>query len=494
MIPFAHLLRDAGVHPAQVAGDAPVASLVADSRKVEPGALFVCMPSANTDSHAFLAQARGRGAEAALVHSEAGLRAAANEGLAAAWIPEKEFQEALWRIVREFHGSPTRALTLVGITGTNGKTTTAWIVRDALNALGRSCAYMGTLGLATPGGTRSLDNTTPFSVELNDRILEATRSGADSLAMEVSSHALEEHRADGLEFDCATFTNLTQDHLDFHGSMEAYAASKRRLFFELPLQTTKPFRAALNTDDAMGARWAESIETPCVTYGFDSGSLRGSALQVRVDGLELGLSYRGQGGTLRTRLAGHFNLSNCLAASATLLALGYTLEECLHGMESATPVPGRFESIPNERGVGVIVDYAHTPDALIKLLDSARRLTDGRLIAVFGCGGDRDRKKRPIMARVVSERSDLAVLTSDNPRTEDPLQILTDVRAGLAPESEALVIVDRAEAIAHAIGLAVPGDIVVIAGKGHEDYQIIGRTKHPMDDRRLAREALGVGA
>ncbi|MCO5297601.1 MAG: UDP-N-acetylmuramoyl-L-alanyl-D-glutamate--2,6-diaminopimelate ligase [Fimbriimonadaceae bacterium] len=493
MIAFAQLFRCAGVKPAAISGDATIESLVADSRVAGSGALFVCMPSANTDSHQFLAPAQMKGAVAALAHTEAGFQAAVAAGMAAAWVPAGSFQDALWRIVRAFHGSPTRGLRLVGVTGTNGKTTTAWIVRDALNALGRSCAYLGTLGLTTPAGARTLENTTPFSVELNDLILEVVRGGADTLAMEVSSHALEERRADGLEFDVATFTNLTQDHLDYHGSMEAYAASKRRLFFDLPTQTTKPFRAAINTDDPVGARWASSLDS-CVSYGFASGDLRGAGLEVRVDGLSLGLDYRGQTAMLQTRLAGHFNLSNCLAAAATLAALGYTLEECVHGLAQATPVPGRFESIPNDRGVGVIVDYAHTPDALEKLLDSARRLTEGRLIAVFGCGGDRDRKKRPLMARAVSERADVSVLTSDNPRTEDPQQILADVRAGLVPGAESLEIVDRPEAIARAVGMARAGDVVVIAGKGHEDYQILGRTKHPMDDRKLAREALGVGS
>ena len=308
--------------------------------------------------------------------------------------------------------------------------------------------------------------------------------------LEVSSHALEERRADGLAFDVGVFTNLSQDHLDFHPSMDAYQASKRRLFFDLPKQTDKPFAAAFNVDDPVGRRWSAEFAGPQVSYGLEAGELRGAAQEVRVDGLVLALSYLSHAATLRARLGGRFNVSNCLSATAALLALGYGLEEACVALAEASPVPGRFEAVPNDVGIGVLVDYAHTPDALDKLLDSARDLQPRRLITVFGCGGDRDRTKRPLMAHSASSRSDVCVLTSDNPRTEDPLAILQDVRQGVVAGAESYEIPDRPEAILRAIALAEPGDIVVIAGKGHEDYQIIGRTKHPMDDRVLARHAL----
>ena len=490
MILLSELLQRSGVQPDAVHGDASLGALVADSRKSVPGALFVCMPSTSSDSHAFLAPARAAGASAALVHSAEGFDAAKALGLAVVRVDLPGFVEALWRIARAFHEDPTRALTVVGITGTNGKTTTACILREALEAMGRPTAYLGTLGITTPLHARALENTTPFSVELHALILEAVGDGAEALVMEVSSHALDERRADGVAFDVGVFTNLSQDHLDFHGSMDAYAAAKRRLFDALPKQTDKPFVAAFNVDDPVGAHWSREFAGRQVSYGLAAGALRGVARDVRVDGLTLDLEYGDDSATLNARLGGHFNVSNCLSSAAALVALGFGLDEACEALGHAAPVPGRFEAVPNTLGIGVLVDYAHPPDALEKLLESARALQPRRLITVFGCGGDRDRSKRPLMAKAASERSDVVVLTSDNPRTEDPLSILEDVRAGVVPGVERYEIPDRPEAVAHAIALAYQGDIVVIAGKGHEDYQIIGRTKHPMDDRALARAGL----
>jgi UDP-N-acetylmuramoyl-L-alanyl-D-glutamate--2,6-diaminopimelate ligase len=308
--------------------------------------------------------------------------------------------------------------------------------------------------------------------------------------LEVSSHALTERRADGIEFDAAVFTNLTQDHLDFHGTMEEYARAKLRLFTELPAFSTKKFTAALNVDDPIGLSWSTQISADSITYGLSAGDLRCVPLSVRLDELTLQLEYQGETQIGKPQLGGTFNVYNCLSGVAGLLALGYSLSDATSALASAKPVPGRFESVANDKGIGVLVDYAHTPDALEKLLDSARKLEHNRIITVFGCGGDRDKGKRPKMARVASSLSDLTVVTSDNPRTEDPQAILDQVKEGLLSGAASKEILDRREAIQYAVREAKAGDIVVIAGKGHENYQIVGRTKYPMDDRLLAAEAL----
>ena len=486
------LFSRSGVVADRILGEACPTSIVADSRKVAPGALFVCMPSRNSDSHSFLADAKERGAVAALTHSEAGCELAWNCGLASALVVDKDlrFADALWRLCKAFFGNPSSQMRLVGITGTNGKTTTTWILRDALEALGRRAAYLGTLGYKTSEGIAKLENTTPFAVDLGQILHDARQYGVQDFLMEVSSHALAERRVDGIEFDVGVFTNLTQDHLDYHGTMKEYGEAKRRFFTELPAECGKQFIGALNVDDPTGAAWAKDLQVPLLTYGLRGGDLCGKAVHVAVDRIELEISYGGRSVPCVVKLGGAFNVQNTMSACAALVALGYSLEECATGLKNVKPVPGRFEAISNEYGIGVLVDYAHTPDALIKLLEAAKALEHKRLIAVFGCGGDRDRTKRPIMARAASERADITVVTSDNPRTEDPMAIIEEVKSGLLFGCNSVAIPDRRDAIQAAIDMAREGDVVVIAGKGHEDYQIIGRTKYPMDDRKMAREAL----
>jgi UDP-N-acetylmuramoyl-L-alanyl-D-glutamate--2,6-diaminopimelate ligase len=395
---------------------------------------------------------------------------------------------------------------VVGVTGTNGKTTTAWILRDILTNLGVATGYLGTLGFQVPGESRELPNTTPFAVDLYNLLAEARDKGVQALAMEVSSHALAQKRVDGVEFDAAVFTNLTQDHLDFHGSMEEYEAAKWRLFTDLPKETGKRFAAALNVGDSVGRRWVERLRATQTgsTYTFAivdrSGtaaeampglSLEGEAAEVRVDSIHLILRERGgEEHGFRCRLGGSYNVQNLLAAVAGARCLGYSLREIAEAANGLNPVPGRFEPVPNGAGIGILVDYAHTPDALEKLLDAVRPLTSGRIVTVFGCGGDRDRGKRPLMARAASERSNLTVITSDNPRTEDPRAIVSEIESGIVPGAEAVTILDRPEAVAYAVRSARPGDVVVIAGKGHENYQIIGTEKRHFDDVEEATRAL----
>ena len=487
------LIRKAGLHPPELIGDANINSLVMNSRQAKPGAMFVCMPGGNTDSHSFIASAASAGAVAAVVYSEAGAELAKTAGLAVLRFRNEgiSFQDAIWQLCRAFFDSPTRNIKTIGVTGTNGKSTTAWLLRDMLSALGVKAGYIGTLGVQFPGESRELANTTPFAVELYNLLNEARERGTEAIAMEVSSHALAEKRADGLEFDAAIFTNLTQDHLDYHHSMESYAQAKHRLFTDFPPQTEKRFVGAFNIDEPIGMRWAVEQNTPSVTYGLQrrEADLFGIPLDIKVDSMKLKLDYRGEI-NVDIPIGGHFNVFNCMSAAAGMLALGYDLASIKIALPHVKPVPGRFEAVPNNQGIGIIIDYAHTPDALTKLLESVRELKPQRIITVFGCGGDRDTAKRPKMGKAASTGSEVTIITSDNPRTEDPSSIISEIRTGITLGSDSFSIVDRREAVAHAIKMANPGDVVVIAGKGHENYQIVGRTKYPLDDRELAREAL----
>lgn len=498
---LSQLLRQANVHPAGYFGDAEVTGAQLDSRRCTPGTLFFCMPGTTTDSHRYLAAAQAAGASAAVVYSEEGLEIARSLGMPAVYL--EDVREDAWKLCDVIFQHPTRHMKVVGVTGTNGKTTTAWLVRDMLTALGLKTAYLGTLGFHLPDEQRELPNTTPFAVDLFNLLAEARDKGMEALAMEVSSHALAERRADGVEFDVGVFTNLTQDHLDYHGTMTDYEYAKLRLFTDLPTQTEKTFTAAFNVADPVGRRWSEMLKgIRQVRYSLVPklgafGSMN-EGLDLEAEAFEVGLdkihlvtnSPKDADNGFFAPLGGSYNVENLLSAVAAVHALGYPLTGINDWGAEVTPVPGRFEAVPNEAGIGILIDYAHTPDALEKLLDAVRPLVQGRIITVFGCGGDRDRTKRPLMAKAASERSDITVVTSDNPRTEDPRAILDEVLTGIVPGRKSTAIIDRREAVVYAVRLAKPGDVVVIAGKGHENYQIIGREKVPMDDRELAREAL----
>lgn len=476
-------------------GDNPELGRVsADTRDIKSGDLFVCMPSATRDTHSFLPEIQSKGAKAAVVHSAAALLYARNLNLAALYVTPSgsHFNFVLGKLCREIFGDPSSKLRILGVTGTNGKTTTAWILRHALLNLGRKAGYLGTLGFISHNEMEVLNNTTPFPVELWQMLSAAEKAGIQDLAIEVSSHALFERRLSGVQFDVGMFTNLTQDHLDFHGSMEEYGAAKRLFFTEYAALTTKPFTACMNVNDGTGNAWSRELPCRVMTFGLKNADLVCGATAVNVDGIDFVAVLEGDRVERKLLLGGDFNVENAGTALAGLVACGYGLEESLDAIARVEPVPGRFESILNETGIGVIVDYAHTPDAVDSLLRSAKGLGSKRIITIFGCGGDRDRSKRPLMAAAASAHSDIVVVTSDNPRTEDPELILDDVCLGLKEGIEVHRILDRKEAIFFAVQHAEPGDLVVIAGKGHEDYQIIGRTKYPMDDRVLAREALAL--
>jgi len=305
--------------------------------------------------------------------------------------------------------------------------------------------------------------------------------------MEASSHALYQRRLAGVSFDVGVFTNLTQDHLDFHVSMEAYAEAKKLLFTEYAAASTKEFAACLNIGDEAGRSWTADLACPVFTFGSDDAMIKTTGTDVRVDGLTLSVA---EGASQRLKFGGHYNVENATSALAALTALGYETDESLEALATVRPVPGRFEPVPNDRGIGVIVDYAHTPDALVNLLESVRELRPSRVLTVFGCGGDRDRTKRPKMAAAASSLSDVTIVTSDNPRTEDPEAIIDEILPGLKAGAVWERVTDRREAIERAVRSAGPGDVVVIAGKGHEDYQIIGREKVHMSDQEMAADAL----
>jgi len=467
----------AGLPGARVVGDASVdvVDLQYDSRKVEPGSLFFCVVGEKVDGHEFGARAVEDGAAALVVEREL-------TELAVPQVVVPDSRAAMAPLAARFWGDPTARLRVVGVTGTNGKTTTAFLVREILQAASFCCGLLGTVKQVVGGVEKEVVRTTPEAIELQATFRQMLEGGDVACAMEVSSHAMSLHRADAIHFEVALFTNLTQDHLDFHTDMEDYFLAKRKLF------ETGPKVKIVNVDDPYGRRLAEEFE--CVTFSAEGAEADYSAREVEFDALGASFSL----GTLRLRTAlpGHFNVANALGAFAVAEAMGVGGDIAAAGLARAARVPGRFEPVDEGQAFGVLVDYAHTPDSLENVLRAAGRITPGRVISVFGAGGDRDRDKRPKMGRAGAELSDLAVITSDNPRSEDPAQIVAEVAAGAEGAKELEVIVDRREAIALALGRARPGDTVVIAGKGHEQGQEFeGGRKIPFDDREVAREELG---
>jgi UDP-N-acetylmuramoyl-L-alanyl-D-glutamate--2,6-diaminopimelate ligase len=470
----------AEVPGARIVGDASVVvkELAYDSRKVEPGTLFFCVVGEKVDGHEFGARAVEEGAVALVVEREL-------TDLEVAQVVVPDSRAAMAPLAARFWEDPTAQLQVVGVTGTNGKTTTAFLVRESLQAADIYCGLLGTVKQIVGGVEKEVVRTTPEALELQKTFRQMLDGGDEACAMEVSSHALTLHRADAIHFEVAVFTNLTQDHLDFHTDMEDYFLAKRKLF------EAGPKVAIVNVDDPYGRRLAEEFE--CLTFSAEGAEADYSASEIEFDAS--GASFSVGGMRLRTGLPGHFNVANALAAFAVAEAMGVGSEIAVAGLARAARVPGRFEPIDEGQGFSVLVDYAHTPDSLENVLRAARRLTKGRLISVFGAGGDRDRDKRPKMGRAGAKLSDLAVITSDNPRSEDPEAIVAEVAGGaegVLGAAELEVVVDRREAIALALGRAKAGDTVVIAGKGHEQGQEFedGR-KIPFDDREVAREELG---
>jgi UDP-N-acetylmuramoyl-L-alanyl-D-glutamate--2,6-diaminopimelate ligase len=454
-----------------------IRELAYDSRKAGSGALFFCVVGGKRDGHDFAAQVVEAGAVALVVERELDV------DVAQVVVPDA--RAAMATLAARFWGDPTAELRVVGVTGTNGKTTTAFLIREILEGAGISTGLLGTVKQVVGGVEEEVERTTPEAIELQATFRRMLEAGDGACVMEVSSHAMSLRRADAIDFEVALFTNLTQDHLDFHADMEDYFLAKRKLF-EAGVGT-----AVVNVDDPYGRRLAEEFD--CLTFSAEGVNADYVARDVSFDAGGAAFVAGGPSGEIevRTGLPGHFNVANALGAFVVADAMGVDAETAAKGLAAAARVPGRFEPIDEGQGFSVLVDYAHTPDSLENVLRAARRLTGGRLISVFGAGGDRDRDKRPKMGRAGAELSDLAVVTSDNPRSEDPEAIVAEVLAGAGGGAEVEVEVDRRAAIALALGRAEPGDTVVIAGKGHEQGQEFeGGRKIPFDDREVAREEL----
>ena len=461
------------------APDVEITGLAYDSRSVKPGTLFFCVSGMCRDGHAFAPEAVAAGAVALVVERPLGL------GVPEVLVPSA--RAAMAPVAARFFGDPTAELDVVGVTGTNGKTTTAFLIRSLLETAGRPCGLLGTVTALVGGVEQRVVRTTPEAIDLQREFHAMLSAGDRACAMEVSSHALELHRADAIHWAAAVFTNLTQDHLDFHPSMEDYFLAKRRLFLAAP-------RASIvNVDDPFGRRLAAEIPGALRFAIERPADYRATAVETDWAGARFRLRGPAVELDLRSPLPGRFNVYNVMGATVAALVLGVDADAITAAVSDARPIPGRFEPVEEGQGFAVVVDYAHTPDSLDNLLRAARELAEGRVIVVFGCGGDRDRGKRPLMGEIAARLADVTIVTSDNPRSEDPEAIIRDVLAGAGKAAEA--IVDRREAIGSAIELAGPGDVVVIAGKGHEQGQeFAGGRKLPFDDVAVAREALGGAA
>lgn len=507
--------------------DITVSDVTLDSREVTPGALFLACRGRDSGSgkgslHGveFAAQAAERGARAVVYETPAagevraqraadGLvqRGRQRAGQDQDWfvVAVPDLRTHLGVIADRFFGQPSQALHLVGVTGTNGKTTCAWLIAQALSLCGRPAAYIGTLGYGTAGALRPVAHTTSDVVSVHRQLATLRAAGARAVAMEVSSHALDQGRVDAVRFDAAAFTNLTQDHLDYHGTMRAYGAAKARLFERATLRTR-----VINVDDAFGRELAAATCAPgrlvvtrrTATADNSGGSpepgsaAHVTATQVRAlgDGFDVTLDSSWGGSRLRVPLIGEFNVDNALTTMAVLLSADVPLPEAVAALGRCVAAPGRMQLVTAARSgahATVIVDYAHTPDALARALDAARLHCRGRLHVVFGCGGDRDALKRPMMGVIAATRADAVTVTDDNPRNEDPAGIVRDIVAGITVGGNRVRVEhDRAVAIHDAIRAAAPGDVVLIAGKGHEDYQIRGSTRRTFSDEQVARGVL----
>ena len=473
--------------PAAVAA-AEVRGLDYDSRRIESGFVFFAFPGAKVDGRRFTVSALERGAVAAVSELPA------SEGLNAPWIQVRHGRAALAQAARNFYGSPDRRLSVTGITGTNGKTTTAWITDEMLRSAGRNTALVGTVEYRLGAKRMAAVNTTPESLDLYRLFHELEEAGGTHVTMEVSSHALAIGRVDGMMFHTAVFTNLTRDHLDFHQTMENYFAAKRLLF--RPEGGAPPKWAAINHDDGWGRKIDVAPETRTLWYGVEQGAtVRARTVKMNFEGVGFTVDSEGGSFPVHSPLVGRMNVYNVLAAVSAGLSYGLPPETIARGVAECGAVPGRFERIREGQPFLVVVDYAHTDDALRNVIGVAREISPKRVITLFGCGGDRDRTKRPLMGMAAAELSDYVVLTSDNPRSEDPLAIINDALVGLrrfdTPHS---VEPDRTKAIELALHEAKPGDVVILAGKGHETYQILGDKTIHFDDREVAREVLrGMG-
>ena len=464
--------------------DRSVPALRLDSRAVQRGDLFLAVPGHQTDGRRFIDAAVRAGAATVL---EEGDTFAVRATAPVAHLVIPDLRRQVGELAARFYDQPGRRLKVIGVTGTNGKTSITWFLRDALNALGHRCALVGTLGLGLKGDEQTTGHTTPDPITLQAGLARVRDAGADCVAMEVSSHALDQHRLGSTPVPVAVFSNLSRDHLDYHGDMEAYLAAKSVLFTRDGVKL-----AVINCDDpaaySLIGCLADGVR--CVTFGDQPGAtVRCAAVTFTADGMRAELTVGGDPLTVTLPLFGRFNLSNVMAVAGILHGQGISTASLGGALAAVTAVPGRMEPVQQPGCPTVIVDYAHTPDGLEKALQACRAHFHGRLFCIVGCGGDRDTGKRPQMAAVAERGADRVVLTSDNPRSEDPQQIIDDMRAGLADAASVQAIVERAQAVMDTVQAASDGDVILLAGKGHEDYQEVDGVRYPSDDRDLARKA-----
>jgi UDP-N-acetylmuramoyl-L-alanyl-D-glutamate--2,6-diaminopimelate ligase len=466
--------------------DRTVENIAYDSRRVQRNGMFVALRGEKSDGHEFIGQAIEKGASVIVAERE-------EQNPRTTCLVVENTRTALADFAATFYGYPERKLKMAAVTGTNGKTTTTFLVKHICENAGLRCGLIGTVRYEIGERVLPAIRTTPESLDLQELLAQIVNAGCKAAAMEVSSHALAQDRTRGLEWNVAVFTNLTQDHLDFHGTMKSYFESKMKLFTGLGSQKKKRKPVAIvNVDDRYGEQLLDKIDkrVPVITYGMGMrADFRASNYRVESSGTSYQLDARGKSYLVRVPLIGRFNVTNSVAALAAANALGINLRDAVFSLGKSPQVPGRLELVPAKRQFQVFVDYAHTPDALGNVLKTLRELEPHRLIAVFGCGGNRDRQKRPLMAEIVDRHADYAIITSDNPRKENPDTIVTEIEKGFR-STHYEKVVDRTQAINRAIKLARPHDIVLIAGKGHENYQEFADHTVPFDDIQVARRAV----
>ncbi|WP_462409943.1 UDP-N-acetylmuramoyl-L-alanyl-D-glutamate--2,6-diaminopimelate ligase [Neobacillus sp. Marseille-QA0830] len=464
--------------------DIEITSIENDNRKVTPGSLFICIKGYTVDGHDFAESAVQNGAAAILAERPLALEVPV--------IIVKDTMRAMAVLADAFYGQPTKKLHLIGITGTNGKTTTSHMIEKIFFDYGQKTGLIGTMYTKIAGKIMETKNTTPESLTLQKTFYQMAEEGVQTAVMEVSSHALDLGRVHGCDYDVAVFTNLTQDHLDYHKTMEEYRWAKSLLFSQLgnTYDTNQPKFAVLNADDPASEMFKKAAAAHVVTYGIDSSAdIRAININMTASGTRFDIVQGGEKHPIKINLIGKFSIYNVLASISAALVSGIPIREIIPSLEGLEGVAGRFELVQAGQEFTVIVDYAHTPDSLENVLNTVRQFAKKRIFTVVGCGGDRDRTKRPLMAQIACRLSTDPIFTSDNPRSEDPIAILNEMEAGVQGETYQ-VIPDRKEAITSAVNQASAGDVILIAGKGHETYQIIGQTVHDFDDRLVARKAI----
>lgn len=463
------------------AGQVLVTGITQDSRQVKPGDLFCARAGGTHKGSDFIPDALAKGASAVLIDSEEQYQGEGDVPVIAVDVLAKRLSD----IAGVFYGKPSAQLRMIGVTGTNGKTSCSHFLAQALNRLGVRTAVIGTVGNGFPEALAGATHTTPDAVGLQALLAQFVEQGADAVVMEVSSHALDQHRVAGVKFEVCAFTNLSRDHLDYHGTMAEYGAAKAKLFTEL-----KPQHAVISADDAFGQQLVEQLSGSVIGFGIERGDVQAGNVSLQKTGINAQLATPWGEIALNTQVVGAFNVSNLLLTAGVLGTMDFKADQIEGELAALKPVPGRMQCLGEGVQPLVIVDYAHTPDALEKALEATREHTAGKLLCVFGCGGDRDNGKRPEMGRIAAKLADLLYITSDNPRTEDPQQIIDMIVPGCTGAAEHQINVDREQAIQAAVKAAGSNDVVLIAGKGHEDYQEIMGKRYPFDDVKVATAAL----